>query len=275
MEFQGKVAIVTGGSRGIGKAYALALAAEGASVVVAARTEKEATAAQKSTGRGDRHVQGLLPGSIHQTASEIVALGAQALPVRCDVTSEEQVRAMVAKTMERFGRIDVLVNNAAIYPRYKALEITQEQLEQSFRVNTLGQYLCAKHVLPVMIKQSSGAVINLTARTAETTVQGWSPGQDLMAYAITKAGVNRMTTYLAQEMSKHHAAVNALVPGMIKTQGLEDALPEDFDYSDDRVSWHLPTPERLGPALLFLAQQTAESFTGKIVHTDEFRKTWP
>ena len=123
LEFQGKVAIVTGGSRGIGKAYALALAAEGASVVVAARTEKEATAAQKSTGRGDRHVQGLLPGSIHQTASEIVALGAQALPVRCDVTSEEQVRAMVAKTMERFGRIDVLVNNAAIYPGIRPLKL--------------------------------------------------------------------------------------------------------------------------------------------------------
>ena len=121
MEFSGRVAIVTGSSRGIGKAYAVALAKAGASVVVAARTMQQHVAAASGGPRGLRHVEGTLPGTIGETAAQIEAAGGTAVAVKCDVTQEEDVKAIVRQTMDRFGRIDVLVNNAAIYPRFKYL----------------------------------------------------------------------------------------------------------------------------------------------------------
>lgn len=275
MQLKGKVAIITGSSRGIGKAYALALAREGAKIVVAARSEQEHAAPAKPLERGARHVQGLLPGNIQATAEEIRALGSEALAVRCDVTKEEDVKAMVAAAVQRFGRIDILINNAAIYPRYNSLAIDPEDFVRNFRVNTLGPYLCAKHVLPHMIKQKSGSVVCMTSKTSMyMPIENWTMAQDLLVYAVTKAGVNRMVSYLAGENRDYGIAVNALVPGMIRTQGLVDAMPEDYDYSKDKVQWHDPTPEHLGPAMLWLVQQTSKSFSGQVVITDEFKQTW-
>ena len=275
MQLKDKVAIVTGSSRGIGKAYALALAREGAKIVVAARSEQEHDTPKEALDRGARHVQGLLPGNIHATAEEVRALGSEALPVRCDVTKEADVQAMVAAAMERFGRIDILINNAAIYPRFHSLEIDPEDFVGNFRVNTLGPYLCAKHVLPQMIKQKSGNVVCMTSKTSMfMPIENWTMAQDLLVYAVTKAGVNRMVSYLAGEMRDQGIAVNALVPGMIRTQGLVDAMPENYDYSKDKVQWYDPTPEHLGPAMLWLVQQTPQTFSGQVVITDEFKETW-
>ncbi|MSQ25116.1 MAG: SDR family oxidoreductase [Dehalococcoidia bacterium] len=275
MQLKGKVAIITGSSRGIGKAYALALAREGAKIVVAARSEKEHAAPKEALERGARHVQGLLSGNIQATAEEVRALGSEALPVRCDVTKEADVEAMVAAAMQRFGRIDILINNAAIYPRYNSLEIDPEDFMRNFRVNTLGPYLCAKHVLPHMIKQKSGNVVCMTSKTSMyMPIENWSMAQNLLVYATTKAGVNRMVSYLAGEMRDHGIAVNALVPGMIRTQGLVDAMPEDYDYSKDKVQWHDPTPEHLGPAMVWLVQQTPKTWSGQVAITDEFKQTW-
>ncbi len=273
---EGKVAIVTGGSRGIGKAYALSLAMAGASVVVAARSDTAREAAPAGLSKGEAHVRGLLPGTIQETVAEIEALGRDALAVRCDVSKEDDIKALVATVMERFGRIDVLVNNAGTYPRYGSLEIDPEEFDWSFRVNTLGPYLCCKHVLPIMIAQKSGSVINLTSRTSMIMpFEGWTPALELLVYAVTKAGVNRLTTYLAGEVAPHNIAINALVPGMIVTDGLRDAMDDDYDFDHDKVNWLPATPDVLGPALLYLAKQSAQTFSGRIVITDEFGDTWP
>ncbi len=139
---KGKVAIVTGASRGIGKAIALAYAKEGATVIVAARSE---------TAPSER-----LPGSIHETVEQIEALGGRALAVRCDVTDEAGVNAMVEQTLAEFGRVDVLVNNAAVDFPAKVVDMSAKRWEVVFRVGMTGPFLCSKAVLPAMIAQRSG-----------------------------------------------------------------------------------------------------------------------
>ena len=275
MELAGRCAIVTGSSRGIGKAMAIALAQAGASVVLAARTQKEPGDLEKSMSRGSRQLAGLLPGTIYQTAAEIAAGGGEALAVPCDVTSEQAVQAMVSQAMDRFGKIDLLLNNAAIFPRYPYLEATPEAFDNVMHVNVLGYYLTMKHVLPHMIHRGSGSVINVTAGTATGRSVKTRLGADLILYGMSKAAVNRLTTFVADEVRAHGIAVNALIPGLIETPGNEDALPEDFDYAKEGHKPFPASPEVFTRPITFLATQTAESFTGNIVHNMEYGQTWP
>ncbi|MCS7206683.1 MAG: SDR family NAD(P)-dependent oxidoreductase [Dehalococcoidia bacterium] len=247
MTLKDKVAIVTGSSRGIGKAIALAYAREGAKVVVVARSETE----------------GRLPGTIHQTAQEIRALGGEALPIRCDVTDEEQVKSMVAQVMERYGRIDVLVNNAAIILRTPIVQTETRHWDLLIRVNLRGPFLCCKYVLPILMAQRQGNILNITSRAAERAVPGG------VHYAVSKAGLNMFTLGLAEEVREYNIAVNALDPGFIKTEGAVLTRPANFDWSGAEP------PEVVGPAAVWLAQQTAQTFTGRIVRRSEFGKTWP
>ena len=275
MELSGRVAIVTGSSRGIGKAYAMALAQAGASVVVAARTLQPQVAVASGGPRGRRHVEGTLPGTIGETAAEIEAAGGTAIPIKCHVTQEEDVKAMVRQTMDRFGRIDVLVNNAAIYPRFKYLEVPPDGFDTVMHVNVRAPYLCSKHVLPHMIQAKSGSVINITSNAGEKTSRGTTIGEDLIMYALAKASLNRLTTFLSLEVAEYGIAVNALSPGLVRTDGLDDALPEGYDFDTDPYDWRPATPEVLGPAIVALARQTAQTMTGKIVHTSEHGTSWP
>ena len=146
---RGKVAIVTGASRGIGKAIALGFAKEGAKVVVAARSE---------TAPNEK-----LPGTIHETVAEIEKLGGEAIAVRCDVTDEASVAAMVEAALQRFGRIDILVNNAAIDFPFPAREMPLKRWDIVLKVNATGPFLCAKAVLPSMIAQGGGSIVNITS----------------------------------------------------------------------------------------------------------------
>ena len=276
MELRGKCAIVTGSSRGIGKAIATALAQAGVSVVVAARTREEPKVIPFNLRRGDRQVAGLMLGTVYQAASEIEALGGEALAVPCDVTREADVVGMVTAAIERFGKVDILVNNAAVFPRYHYLETSQDELEQVLRINLVGYYLTCKHVLPQMIERGSGSVINVTAGSATGGGARRSKlSRDLMAYAVSKAGVNRLTTYIADEVRGDGVAVNALIPGVIATPGMDDALPSDFDYEEEGVRAYPALPEVFAGPILFLASQTAETFTGDVVHNMEFGKSWP
>ncbi|MSQ26295.1 MAG: SDR family oxidoreductase [Dehalococcoidia bacterium] len=277
MELRGKTAIVTGSSRGIGKSYAIALAQAGASVVLAARTQKHAVTPPRPVTPGQRQVSGQLPGSLDETAAEIISAGGTAVPISCDVTQENSVQALVATTIARFGKIDILVNNAAVFPRGHYLEETPERFDTLFHINVLGYYLTCKHVLPHMIKQRSGSIINLssTGTLMGGSGKGNAVSKDLLYYHMSKAAINRMTTFLADEVSEYGIAVNALTPGGNKTPGMDDAMGADFDYAADRRPLPPPTPERLGPPLIWLAQQTAATYTGKIVTTPDFRKTWP
>lgn len=245
MRLEGKVAIVTGSSRGIGKAMALAFAKEGAKVVVAARTE--------------RPEDSRLPGTIFQTAEEIRASGGTALPIRCNLLEDDSIENMVNTTLSEFGRIDILVNNAVSLYHAKTVDIPVRRLDLALRIDVRAPIVCCKLVLPGMISRRSGSIINMTGSAAR------NPNPDSNVDGVVKAALERFTWGLAQEVKEHNIAVNALDPGGVRTEGAIFVLGERAGGKD---------PAELGAPAVFLAAQTAESFTGRLAFADEFGKTW-
>ena len=251
MKLDGKVAIVTGASRGIGKAIALGYAREGAAVVVAARTEVEK----------DKN----LPGTITRTAQEIEELGGKALPVRCDVTDEASVAAMVEKCLTAFGRIDILVNNAGVAFHYPIVDTPLKRWEIVIRVNLTGAFLCTKAVLPGMIGQRQGSIINLSSLAADERDTGTVPTG--VAYAAAKAGLDRFTWGLAAEVGRFNIAVNGLKPKLpVDTEGMRYWAREE-----ERTGW-VP-PDKMVRCAIFLAAQDASGVTGTVA-TDEELSLW-
>ena len=246
----GKVAIVTGAARGIGKATALAFAKEGANVVVAARSVSE----------------GELPGTIHTAAREVQALGVKALAMQCDITIPKDVEKMTAATMKEFGRIDILVNNAGVFFRgYEIKDLPIELWDQTFSTNLRGAFLCCRAVLPHMIAQGRGSIINVSSVSAKRQRTG---GKNI-AYGVSKAALERFTVGLAQEVKQHNIAVNAMEPTMLLTERLIIRSPES------KNSPNYSPPEKIGPAMVFLAQQDGTGFTGQCVSRGEFGNSWP
>jgi citronellol/citronellal dehydrogenase len=251
MRLEGKVAIVTGASRGIGKAMAVGFAGEGAHVVLAARSVEKK--------------EGGLEGTIHETAKEVEELGAEALPVRCDVTDEMSVAAMVEKTLSRFGRIDILVNNAGVAFFYPVIDTPLKRWETVLRVNLTGAFLCAKAVLPRMIEQKSGSILNISSLSADERDAGLVPTG--VAYGVAKAGLDRFTYGLAVEVGKYNIAVNCLKPKEpVDSEGMRFWTTEE-----DRKGW--VSPEKMVKCAIFLAAQDASGVTG-VVATDEELSLW-
>jgi NAD(P)-dependent dehydrogenase (short-subunit alcohol dehydrogenase family) len=249
MRLSGSVAVVTGSSRGIGKAIAVGLAREGADIVVASRTEIE---------------KERLPGTIYKTADEVRALGRRALPVRCDVTSEQSINDMVVKALAEFGRIDILVNNAGVAYPYPLVETPLKRWELMLRVNLTGAFLCIKAVLPKMIEQNSGSIINISSRV----VNQRGPITTGIAYAVAKAGVERLTYGLASEVGKYGIAVNTIKPrGRVNTEGLRFLLP-NADWSQ----WD--SPDMMVKAAVLLAYHGLQHNITGIVATDEELCSW-
>lgn len=248
MKLRDKVAIVTGASRGLGKEMALGLAREGARVVVAARTETE------SGGPG---------GTIHATVARIEEVGGQALPIPVDVTREESVDGMVRKVLEKFGTIDVLINNAGIAFPSPCWEMPLKRWELVLRVNLTGAFICAKAVLPTMMEKRSGSIINISS------VQARSKGlvDTGVAYGVSKAALERLTTSLATELGKFNIAVNCLKPkGSVVSEGMTF-----LHKQADRSRWD--TPEKMVKAAIFLAGQDATGTSG-VIATDEEVCAW-
>ena len=241
MRLEGKVAIVTGASRGIGKAIAIALAEEGADVVVAARTEEE---------------KGPLPGTIHKTAGQIRSLGRRVLAIRTDVTKEEEVAEMAKRTLEEFGVIDVLVNNAGINVPSRALDMPVKRWDLVMAVNLRGTFLCTRAVLPTMVERRRGSIINLSS------VLGSKITSADIGYGVAKAAIERFTYGLAGELKEYNIAVNALCPSATDTEGFRIWTPDA-----DRSGWQ--TPEMWGRYAVFLAAQDAGSLTGKVLTAEE------
>ena len=245
MKLKGKVAIVTGASRGIGKAIALALAREGVSVVVAARSETE----------------GLLPGTIHKTVEEIHALGSDAMAIRTNVTQEEEVNEMVQRTLEQYEHIDILVNNAGVNVPGTIAEVSIKRWDIIMGVNLRGTFLCTRAVLPFMMKQKSGSIINLSSILG-TRVTGGG-----VAYGTTKAAIERFTKGLAKEVKEYNIAVNALCPSYTDTEGLRMLNP-----NTKRSSFQ--SPEMWGEYAVFLACQDATGLTGNCFTAEELEKLY-
>jgi NAD(P)-dependent dehydrogenase (short-subunit alcohol dehydrogenase family) len=256
MDLDGKVAIVTGASAGIGRAYALALAGAGASVVAAARRlGGEGDAANASTLTALLKAGAMLRGCID--------------PQVCDMEIEADIVRLVDHVAARFGRIDVLVNNAAVLWRLDAFDISGETWDRLMVTNVRGPYIAIREVAPHMKRQQSGSIINITAGAGALTPKSNYP--KMLPYAVSKAALNRLSYFMADELKPFGIAVNSLSPGVVASESAFAANP-----IVDKAGTHKPcTPEVLGPALLYLAQQNAETLTGKILHTDEFRKSWP
>ena len=234
-DLHGRVALVTGASRGIGKALALRLAEEGADVVVASKSEQ-------STEK--------LPGSIHETADAIRALGRRALAIPTDVRDEDAIRNMIERTVAELGRIDILVNNAgAIWPR-PILETPPKRFDLMMSVNVRASYIACYYALPHMVKQQWGHVLNMCPRLSVEP----SPGK--VAYMISKLGMARVAIGLAAEHQKDNIAGNALWPRTI----IESQASINWKMAD-RSQWR--TPEILCDASLAIFAQEPRTSTGR------------
>ncbi len=248
VDLSGKTAIVTGASRGIGKAISLDLARAGANVVIAARTEEESPA---------------VVGTIYKTTEEIKKLGGKALPVRCDVTIVDEVQNMVEKALSTYDAIDILVNNAGVLQMTNFLETEIETFNNILRVNILGTFLCTQAVLAHMVPRKSGNIVSISSGLAEST------HSDRNAYAASKAALNRMMLKLAAEIAEYNIAVNILNPGLTRFERPTEGMPPE-------VLEHGGSPPSLaGPPAVWLTAQNATSFTGRIVNVKNFGSEWP
>jgi NAD(P)-dependent dehydrogenase (short-subunit alcohol dehydrogenase family) len=252
-KLSGQTAIVTGGADGIGKAIAFDLASRGAAVVIADLDE----------------------ASGNQVAKEIRSKsGGSALSVRCDVRKEAEVREMVKQTISEFSRVDVLVNNAGIWPMAPLWEMDTQDWDNVMGVNLRGVYLCIKHVILHMIQQKSGRIINMSSaigRQAEPM---------MVAYSISKAGVIAMTVGLAKEVAEHGITVNAVCPGPVETRGWDEPrkklakvlnVPEtevvNFFTQRQLIKISLK-PGDIARVVCWLASSDAKMMTGQAIGID-------
>ena len=251
----GKVAVVTGGSRGIGRAICLGLSAQGAQVVVASRTESDKSADAPYSEYGS--------GTIVDTVKRIEAQGGSAIAVKCDVSQADDIRRLVDTALARFGRIDILVSNAGIDCESPVVDLEIEDLDRWLAVNVRGPLLLCKFALPPMIAAGSGgSIFCITSGAARAYRLG------RVGYSMTKAALDRMFLSLAEEVRSHNIAVNVLSPGRVDT------------WMNRRGDWpgtaHIPMaqPDEIIPAAVWLANQTAESFTGQLVERADLGNTW-
>lgn len=247
MRLDGKVAIITGASRGLGKACAEAMAREGAAVVIAARTEE---------------VQDpRLPGTIHETAQQIEAAGGQALAVRVNVSDPASIAGMVEATLERFGRVDILVNNAAIQPPGSLSTIQLRHWELEFKVNLHGPFWCTRAVLEPM-RANGGSIINVSSAGANAAM-----GDRAGHYGIGKVALEAMTRGFATELREAKIAVNALKPrGGVDTPGYRFARGGDAAGA--------PGPEDFAEACVILATAPASAVSGQALFDYEVLERW-
>ncbi len=241
-ELRGRVAIVTGASRGIGRALALGLAHAGCRVVVAAKS------AESSAN---------LPGSIHTVAAEIAALGGEALPLQVDLRDETQIEALAAQALAKWGRIDILVNNAGALFWQPLLQTPAKRFDLVMAVNARAAFLCARAVLPSMIQNRWGHIINMSPPLDLALV----PGR--IAYGISKLGMTLLTHGLAAETRPHNVAVNSLWPVTI----IESQASINWGLGS-REQWR--KPEILVDCLRRLIAKEPAELTGQALLDEDF-----
>ena len=247
MRLEGKVAIVTGASRGLGQHVAEGYAREGAFVVVAARSE---------TVRDER-----LPGTIHETVARIHAAGGRALAVPCNVGDFADCERMAKRALDEFGRIDILVNNAAVQPPGRLSDMQVRHWDVELRVNLSGPFYCTRAVLESMRGAGGGSIINVSSVAADHASAG-TAGH----YGLMKLSLENMTRLLAAEVAPWGIAVNALKPkGAVDTPGLRFARAARGDTAPPG----LPGPEEFVEAAIILATSTPGAFTGNAINDED------
>ena len=242
MRLKNKIALITGSSRGIGKATALLFAKEGAKIVVNYLfSKKEAFA----------------------VVDEIRKIGSNATAIKCDISKETDVKKMVQKTIDKFGKIDILVNNAGIVFDVPFFDRTAKQWKKTLDVNLLGTFLCSKYTSQQMLKTGGGKIINISSTNGINT---FSP--EAMDYDASKAGIIILTRDLAKELAPK-IQVNAIAPGWVNTEMNKD-LPKDFVKEETKKIYlkRFAKPEEIAMAILFLASDEASYITGSILKVD-------
>jgi 3-oxoacyl-[acyl-carrier protein] reductase len=236
-KLDGKIAIVTGGARGIGGHIATAFAAEGADVVIADVLDADTAA---------------------PVLSSIAEFGRRHLLVRTDVSDEQQVRAMVGAALAEFGRVDILVNDAGIFSQRNFVDLDVAEWDRVISVNLRGVFLCTRFVLPGMLERKSGKIINIASQL------GQIGGIEMVHYSASKAGVIGLTKALAREVSAQGVHVNAIAPGPILT----DMMAEETDEWAARKLAELPMerfgePHEVAPTAVFLASDDSSYYVGQ------------
>jgi 3-oxoacyl-[acyl-carrier protein] reductase len=258
IDLAGRVALVTGGSRGLGRADALTLARAGADVVIADILLESDDSAAESYGplAQAAAMQGLI--RTEATAEEIRKLGRRSLALKCDVTDEEQVGAAVAQTVKELGSVDILVNNAGTLDHLGQLvNQSQELWERDLRVNLTGAFNCARAVWPHMQERGWGRIVNMAS------VAGTLGGFGQASYSTTKAGLIGLTKTLALEGARHGITANAIVPGIIGTEAFHFGNPDMNERMIKRTALRRTgDPQDIANAIAFLCSDLAGYITG-------------
>ena len=242
-KLNGKVALITGAARGLGRACALALAHEGADIALGLRDV--ATAAD--------------------VEQEIRTMGRKVIRLQMDVSDLQQINDAVARVVEIFGKINILVNNVGVAPGNPAEKVTEADFDHTVNLNLKGTFFTAQAVGKQMIKQQSGRIINMSSQAGFIALDSES------VYCMTKAGVNHLTKNLASEWAKYNINVNAVAPTFIETPGTEPWLKDkDFRQSVvDRIPLgRIGKPMEVAGAVVFLASDAASLITGEIMLID-------
>jgi 3-oxoacyl-[acyl-carrier protein] reductase len=243
VDLLGKVAIVTGSSRGIGRAIALALAKDGANIVV--------NAVSNIT-------------KAREVAEEIESMGREALVIVADVSKKEHVESMVEQTLKRFGKIDILVNNAGVVgPTVPIQELSEEDWERVISVDLKGTFLCCRAVIPHMIRQRSGKIVNISS------IAGKEGNANMTAYCAAKAGIIGLTKALAEEVAKYGIRVNCVCPALIETELVERMDTKQAEYLKSKIPLgRLGKPEEVAELVKFLVSDASDFITGQAINID-------
>ena len=236
-DLKDRVAIVTGGGRGIGKAIALRLATDGANIVIAD--------IDLDAGKS--------------VAAEVEALGRQALAVATDISSKEQVQAMVQAIMERFGRIDILINNAGILgPTCPVVEIEEGDWDRVLAINLKGAFLCSQAVVPHMVAQGWGRIVSMSSVAGKEGNAGMAP------YNVSKVGIIGLTKSLGHEIAKTGVTVNCVAPTMIETELIDAVSPETMATLLAKIPMgRIGKPYEVAALISFLVSEEAGFITGQ------------
>jgi 3-oxoacyl-[acyl-carrier protein] reductase len=247
MRFTGKVAVITGSTRGIGRATAELLARDGASVLVNYRSDEKAAAVLVD------ELNGIRPNA--------------AYAFRADVGDEDEVKAMVTECVQHFGRLDILINNAGVGARATIIDYPTENWQETLRVNLNGTFYCVREVVPFMIQAGGGAIVTISS------IAAFTGGATSLAYTASKAAVIAFTKKLAIELAPHGIRANTVAPGpvmtdMLRRNGMGGAAPgPGFEEAANRLVpvGHVAQPEEIAEVIAFLCSDGASYITGECV----------